>query len=79
MMEKQELLNILKEALDAEEKGVLIYKRHLESAIFWTGISKNKIQRAKELLEDLAQGSAGHKKAVERLIKETKEKDKDAI
>lgn len=79
MIEKEALLKFLKEALDAEEKGVLIYAKHLESAIFWTGIKKDKIQRAKELLRLLAQGSAGHKKIVAELIQEVKGKDKDAF
>lgn len=79
MVERQELLKILKDAYDVEEKGILIYKRHLESAIFWTGISKDKVQKTKQLLERLAQGSLTHKKIVERLIKEVKESEKDAF
>lgn len=79
MIEKQELLKILKEAYAVEEKGILIYKRHLESAIFWTGIGKDKVQKVKQLLERLAQGSLVHKKIVERLMKEVRESEKDAF
>ena len=79
MIEKPELLKIFKDALKAEEDAVLIYKKHLESAIFWTGIEKDKIKKAKELLDNLAQGSAGHKKAVAKLIKDVQEKDIDAF
>jgi rubrerythrin len=79
MIEKQELLKVLKDALKAEEDAILIYKRHLESAIFWTGIKQDKIKRAKELLDTLAQGSARHKKTVTKLIKDVQEKDGDAF
>lgn len=79
MIEKQKLLKLLEDVLKAEEDAVLIYKKHLESVIFWTGIGKDKIKRAKELLDSLAQGSAGHKKAVKKLIKDIQEKDRDAF
>lgn len=79
MIAKQELLKLLADALKTEEDAVLIYKKHLESAIFWTGLERDKIKKAKELLDSLAQGSAGHKKAVAKLIKDVQEKDKDAF
>jgi len=79
MIEKEALSRILKEALDAEEKGVLIYAKHLESAIFWTGIKKDKVQKARELLRELAQGSLGHKKIVAELIEEVRKTDKHAF
>jgi len=79
MIEKEALLKILKEAIDAEEKGILIYTKHLESAIFWIGIGKEKIQKAKELLGRLAQESVGHKRIVAELIEEIKGKDRDAF
>lgn len=79
MIEKQKLLKILKDALDAEEKAIPIYSKHLESAIFWTGIEKGKIQKIKQSLNRLARDSTAHKRAVERLIEEVKEKDKDAF
>ena len=79
MIKKQELLKFLKEALDTEEKSILIYTKHLKSAIFWTGIEKDKIQKTKESLTRLAQDSLSHKEIVEKLIKEIKEKDKNAF
>ncbi|UCB57024.1 MAG: hypothetical protein JSV30_00035 [Candidatus Omnitrophota bacterium] len=79
MIKKQELLKILKGALDTEEKSILIYKGHLESAVFWTGIGRDKTIKAKELLGRLAQGSLIHKGIVERLIEEIKENNRDAF
>ena len=79
MIKKEELLSKLKEVYYAEEVGVLIYTKHLKSAIFWTGIDKDKMNKAKELLEDLAKGSIAHKPVVEKMIKYVKESDKDAF
>ncbi|UCD14933.1 MAG: hypothetical protein JSV34_04205 [Candidatus Omnitrophota bacterium] len=79
MIEKQELLKIFKEAYYTEERAVLIYRKHLDSAIFWTGISKDKAQKAKELLEKLAKDSFSHKIILEGLISEVKENNKDAF
>lgn len=79
MIKKDELLHLLKDAYYAEEEGVLIYTKHLNSAIFWTGIDKDRIKKAKEILEKLAKGSIAHKPIVERMIKYTKESGKDAF
>ncbi len=68
-MNKSELIQILKKACEAEEKAVPIYARHLEAAIFWTGISEARADEAKEILRCLARESAAHKVIVERLIK----------
>lgn len=79
MINKDELLRILKNAYYAEEEGVLIYTKHLQSAIFWIGLDKEKVKRAKELLDDLAKGSLAHKPVVEKMIKYVKEANKDAF
>ncbi|MBU1906234.1 MAG: hypothetical protein KJ923_04475 [Candidatus Omnitrophica bacterium] len=79
MINKEELLRILKDAYYAEEEGVLIYTKHLQNAIFWTGLDKEKVKRAKELLDDLAKGSLAHKPVVEKMIKYVKEANKDAF
>lgn len=79
MIKKDELLRMLKDVYYTEEEGVLIYTKHLNNAIFWTGIDKDKSKRAKELLDALARGSMGHKPIVEKMIKYVKESDKDAF
>jgi len=79
MINKDELLRLLKDTYYAEEEGVLIYAKHLNSAIFWAGLSKDKVKRAKEILESLAKGSIAHKPIVERMIKYVKETNKDAF
>lgn len=79
MINKEELSRILKDAYYAEEDGVLIYAKHLNNAIFWTGLNKDKVKRAKEILEDLAKGSIAHKPVVEKMIKYVKENSKNAF
>jgi rubrerythrin len=79
MIKKEELLKILKGALNSEEKGIVIYKKHLESALFWTGIPKEKGQRVKELLEQLAEDTIGHRKTVQELIKKVEGENKNAF
>ena len=60
MINKDKLLRILKDAYYSEEEGVLIYTKHLNSAIFWTGLDKVKVEKAKEILNDLAKDTMGH-------------------
>lgn len=79
MINKDELLRTLKDAYYTEEEGVLIYTKHLNSAIFWTGLDKDKVRRIKEILESLAKGSIAHKPVVEKMIKYVKESSKDAF
>lgn len=58
MIKKQEFLKILKEVYYTEERGILIYKRHLESAIFWTGIQGRQGQKSKGIIGSLSPGFA---------------------
>lgn len=79
MINKDELLRILKDAYYAEEYGVLIYTKHLNNAIFWTGLNADKVKRAKEILDRLAKESTAHKPSVEKMIKYVKENSKNAF
>ncbi len=67
-MADDKALEILKGARNAEEKIIPIYTKHLESAIFWTGIPEDRVLKAKVILKRLATESATHKIAVEALI-----------
>lgn len=69
MVDNRELLTVLRRAQDAEEKAMPIYSKHLQSAIFWTGISPDRVRKAKEILKRLARESAAHKVMVDRMIK----------
>ena len=62
------ILKILKDARNSEEGVIPIYMKHLESAMFWTGIPQDNVPKAKTILRRLAAESAAHKIAVEKLI-----------
>ncbi|MCF7873338.1 MAG: hypothetical protein K9L84_04375 [Candidatus Omnitrophica bacterium] len=68
-MNKKEIIKHLKEALIAEEKSIPIYTKHLDSAVFWTGLGKEKAEEIREILSELARGSMIHKQIIENLIK----------
>ncbi len=65
---KKKLFGLLKQALDSEEKAVPIYNHHLESAVFWTGLSEDKAKELREVLRLLAKESIEHKIAVEKML-----------
>jgi rubrerythrin len=69
----QKLLEILTQAQNLEEKIIPIYMKHLESAIFWTGLEKDKVSQAKKMLKRLEEDSKRHKVVVEKLIERIKE------
>ncbi len=79
MLKKQETLNILAKALQVEENLIPVYAKHLYSAVFWTGIDKDKAEKVKELLRQLHDDSNRHKKMVEDMIGYVKGQDKDAF
>jgi rubrerythrin len=65
---KTKLVGLLKHALDAEEKAVPVYNRHLESAIFWTGLPEDKADSLKAILRLLADESIEHKVMVDKML-----------
>lgn len=67
-MNKKEIIKHLKEALIAEEKSIPIYTKHLDSAVFWTGLDREKSEKIKSILSELARGSMIHKTIIENLI-----------
>jgi len=79
MINREELIRILKYSLDREEKSIPIYTKHLESAIFWTGIDEAKAKGLKELLRYLAQESQKHMNIIDKLIQEIQERNQDAF
>ena len=66
--DNDKILKMLKEARNTEQGAIPIYMKHLESAIFWTGIPQSNVSKAKKILRRLAAESAAHKVVVEKLI-----------
>ena len=68
MANNDKILKMLREARNSEEGVIPIYMKHLESAIFWTGIPRDNVPKAKTILRRLADESVAHKIVVEKLI-----------
>ncbi len=79
MIKKEELLRILKDAMISEEKAIPILTRHLRSAVFWTGMDKEKTEKVKSVLRQLAEESEGHKRVMETLINRITKEKRDAF
>ena len=62
------LIRLLEDGRNAEEKSILLYTKHLASAVFWTGVAPEQARRAQEILQQLARESAAHKILVERML-----------
>ncbi|MCM8761279.1 MAG: hypothetical protein NC938_06025 [Candidatus Omnitrophica bacterium] len=74
MIKKEELLRLLKEAMDMEEKSVPVYMNHLKAALFWVGMEQDKAEKVKEHFKYLAACSTKHQNIVLEVIdKVTKE------
>lgn len=79
MVSKEILLEMLRRALDAEEKAVPIYTKHLHSAVSWVPLGKEKTSEVRAVFTRLGNDSAGHKKIVEDLIKQIEGDPRDAF
>ena len=66
--DNDKVMELLREARNAEEGIIPIYMKHLESALFWTGVPQDNVSKAKTILKRLAAESSAHKIAVEKLI-----------
>lgn len=78
-MNRNDLLKLLKDAKEVEEHAVPIYVKHLSSAVFWTGISREKAEEARKILNKLASDSMGHKNVVLQLISKINQAAEDDI
>lgn len=58
---------------------IYFYAKHLETAVFWTGINKDNIKKAKDLLKQLADEMDNHKNIIIDLIKKIREDKNNAF
>ncbi|UCH12445.1 MAG: hypothetical protein JSW18_00410 [Candidatus Omnitrophota bacterium] len=77
MIKKEELLKLLSRCLDAEEKGIPIYSRHLGNTLFLSDFKKEEQKKVRDTLETLKTDSETHKTIFEDLIKRIKGSTKD--
>ena len=78
MIDKIELVGILKRSLIEEEKAIPVYMKHLKTAVTWTDISKEDVERIRTTMSVLLEESEGHKRTVQFLLDTIEGGDKDA-
>jgi len=59
-MPKDELIKLIEDSIITEELAIPIYKKHLSSAIFWSGFKDDDAKIIKDDLELLTQESRQH-------------------
>lgn len=79
MISKRLLLQFLRKAMDAEEKAIPIYMKHLETTVFWAGMEKDATEFTKKEFMRFAKESSVHKKIVGELIERIEKDPRDAI
>lgn len=67
-MTKQELLNLLQEAVKTEESAIPLYTKHISSTLFLSGFDEGAKERIRQILEKLYRESTGHSKIYKKLI-----------
>jgi rubrerythrin len=77
MINRDNLIASLKKSLDAEERAVPIYSKHLNSTLFFSGLDKDFQERIKGLLSILAKESIRHEQVLRTLIKKIERSSKD--
>jgi len=77
MLKKDELLFLLRECLDIEEKAMPVYARHLNNVLFLSDFSEEDRQKVRDILELLNKESEGHRKKFEDLISKVKGSTQD--
>ena len=69
-MNKEELLETIREGMKMEESAVAIYTRHLSAIILRSGLPEEDIEVIKRDLELLIEANKRHKKTLELLVEQ---------
>ena len=74
---KKELLKMIDEAIDLEDKSVPVYMKHLNTALFWSGLSKWERDQLTISLNMLAKESSRHSAKLSALREKIEKGGKD--
>lgn len=77
MIKKEELLLLLKQSLETEEKAIPLYTYHLKNVLFLSNLSKDDQAKVRNMLEILDRESRGHKQLFSDLMEKIKRSEKD--
>ncbi len=67
-MNKEDLLDKIREFIRTEEKAVTVYSEHLSAIVSRSGLSQQKIKSVKDNFELLIKANRTHKDKLESLI-----------
>ena len=79
MINRGELKELIKDAIDREERSIPVYMNHLKTAIFWVGLKDEDAAKVKGTFSELASLSAGHKQVLTELLEKVERSPKDAF
>jgi len=79
MIKKEELVEVLVHANMTEERVIPIYDKHLRSAVFWTGIDKDKAETVRRFLEIMINDSKRHFEITKSLLERIKKEKRNAF
>ncbi len=76
-MTKEELLKVIDDAIDLEERSIRIYRKHLDTALFWSGLPELKRDQINMHFNFLATESSKHWAKLAALRKKIEKGGKD--
>ncbi|MDO8804915.1 MAG: hypothetical protein Q7R35_10815 [Elusimicrobiota bacterium] len=74
---KKELLKLIDEAIDLEEKSIPVYRKHLDTALFWSGLPTGERRQLNIYLNVLAKESGKHFARLTALKEKIEKGEKD--
>lgn len=74
---KQELLKFIDDAADLEDKSIQIYRKHLDTALFWSGLTDWERKQLSIQLNMLATESTRHSEKLAALREKITKGGKD--
>lgn len=66
-MDKKEIIKLIDDSIIIEEMAIPIYKKHLDSSMFWSGFDVSDQETIRQGLETLIRESKKHIKILNRL------------
>ncbi len=74
---KKELLKMIDDAIDLEEKSIPVYMKHINTALFWSGLPEWERKQLGIYLNMLAKESGKHSVKLNSLKKKIEQGGKD--
>ena len=76
-LEKKDLIALIDDAIVKEEKSIVIYNKHIKTAIFWAGLKEPIVQQIRSSLDILTKESERHASILLKLKADVESEDKN--